>query len=442
MEWEKMNISIVGTGYVGLVTGVGLAEIGHHVTCIDIDEEKIRKLKRGISPIYEPGIESLILKNISEERLDFTASFAEGARFADVVYLAVGTPTGIDGQIDMTYFNKAASEIAEAIIHPTVVVIKSTVPVGTNASLQKMMDEKAEHKVSVVSNPEFLREGMALRDLFEGDRIVIGAEDEESIQIMERVNSPFNIPVVATSSKSAELIKYASNAFLATKISFINEIANLCDRVGADIQEVSFGMVLDKRIGSQFLQAGIGYGGSCFPKDTLGLLQIAKESDMDFPLLQEVIQTNSRQQKILVKKLLAKLDTVKGKKIAILGIAFKPNTDDVREAPALKIMGELSNQGAIIYAYDPVVKKHSSALPQNIRIVDTIEDALNQADAALIVTEWEEIKALQAKEFKKWMKHPVVFDGRNCFDPDEMLRLEVNYQSIGRGGEQKVLILK
>ncbi|WP_439443606.1 UDP-glucose dehydrogenase family protein [Listeria aquatica] len=437
-----MNISIVGTGYVGLVTGVGLAEIGHHVTCIDIDEEKIRKLKRGISPIYEPGIESLILKNISEERLDFTASFAEGARFADVVYLAVGTPTGIDGQIDMTYFNKAASEIAEAIIHPTVVVIKSTVPVGTNASLQKMMDEKAEHKVSVVSNPEFLREGMALRDLFEGDRIVIGAEDEESIQIMERVNSPFNIPVVATSSKSAELIKYASNAFLATKISFINEIANLCDRVGADIQEVSFGMGLDKRIGSQFLQAGIGYGGSCFPKDTLGLLQIAKESDMDFPLLQEVIQTNSRQQKILVKKLLAKLDTVKGKKIAILGIAFKPNTDDVREAPALKIMGELSNQGAIIYAYDPVVKKHSSALPQNIRIVDTIEDALNQADAALIVTEWEEIKALQAKEFKKWMKHPVVFDGRNCFDPDEMLRLEVNYQSIGRGGEQKVLILK
>ncbi|EUJ18062.1 UDP-glucose dehydrogenase family protein [Listeria aquatica] len=437
-----MNISIVGTGYVGLVTGVGLAEIGHHVTCIDIDEEKIRKLKRGISPIYEPGIESLILKNISEERLDFTASFAEGARFADVVYLAVGTPTGIDGQIDMTYFNKAASEIAEAIIHPTVVVIKSTVPVGTNASLQKLMDEKAKHKVSVVSNPEFLREGMALRDLFEGDRIVIGAENEESIQIMERINSPFNIPVVATSSKSAELIKYASNAFLATKISFINEIANLCDRVGADIQEVSFGMGLDKRIGSQFLQAGIGYGGSCFPKDTLGLLQIAKESDMDFPLLQEVIQTNSRQQKILVKKLLAKLDTVKGKKIAILGIAFKPNTDDVREAPALKIMGELSNQGAIIYAYDPVVKKHSSALPQNIRVVDTIEDALNQADAALIVTEWEEIKALQAKEFKKWMKHPVVFDGRNCFDPDEMLRLEVNYQSIGRGGEQKVLILK
>lgn len=437
-----MNISIVGTGYVGLVTGVGLAEIGHHVTCIDIDEEKIRKLKQGISPIYEPGIESLILKNISEERLDFTASFAEGARFADVVYLAVGTPTGIDGQIDMTYFNKAASEIAEAIIHPTVVVIKSTVPVGTNASLQKLMDEKAKHKVSVVSNPEFLREGMALRDLFEGDRIVIGAENEESIQIMERINSPFNIPVVATSSKSAELIKYASNAFLATKISFINEIANLCDRVGADIQEVSFGMGLDKRIGSQFLQAGIGYGGSCFPKDTLGLLQIAKESDMDFPLLQEVIQTNSRQQKILVKKLLAKLDTVKGKKIAILGIAFKPNTDDVREAPALKIMGELSNQGAIIYAYDPVVKKHSSALPQNIRVVDTIEDALNQADAALIVTEWEEIKALQAKEFKKWMKHPVVFDGRNCFDPDEMLRLEVNYQSIGRGGEQKVLILK
>ncbi|MBC1521753.1 UDP-glucose/GDP-mannose dehydrogenase family protein [Listeria aquatica] len=437
-----MNISIVGTGYVGLVTGVGLAEIGHHVTCIDIDEEKIRKLKRGISPIYEPGIESLILKNISEGRLDFTASFAEGARLADVVYLAVGTPTGIDGQIDMTYFNKAASEIAEVIIHPTVVVIKSTVPVGTNASLQKLMDKKAKHKVSVVSNPEFLREGMALRDLFEGDRIVIGAENEESIQIMERINSPFNIPVVATSSKSAELIKYASNAFLATKISFINEIANLCDRVGADIQEVSFGMGLDKRIGSQFLQAGIGYGGSCFPKDTLGLLQIAKESDMDFPLLQEVIQTNSRQQKILVKKLLAKLDTVKGKKIAILGIAFKPNTDDVREAPALKIMGELSNQGAIIYAYDPVVKKHSSALPQNIRVVDTIEDALNQADAALIVTEWEEIKALQAKEFKKWMKHPVVFDGRNCFDPDEMLRLEVNYQSIGRGGEQKVLILK
>ncbi|RDW99445.1 UDP-glucose dehydrogenase family protein [Listeria kieliensis] len=437
-----MNISIVGTGYVGLVTGVGLAEIGHHVTCIDINEEKIRKLKKGISPIYEPGIESLILKNISKERLDFTTSFDEGIRFADTIYLAVGTPTGIDGEIDMTSFDKASNEIVDSINGPTIIVIKSTVPVGTNNSLQKMMNERAQHKVTVVSNPEFLREGRALSDLFEGDRIIIGSEDKEAIKTMERINTPFDIPMVITSPKSAELIKYASNAFLATKISFINEIANLCDLVGADIQEVSFGMGLDKRIGSQFLQAGTGYGGSCFPKDTLGLLQIAKESGMKFQLLQEVIKTNSKQQKILVKKLLTKMDTINGKKIAILGVAFKPNTDDIREAPALRIIEELSNQGALVYAYDPIVEKSNKALPQNIRMVDMIEEALNQADAALIVTEWEEIKKLKAEDFKKWMKCPIIVDGRNCFDPNEMVQLGIYYQSIGRGGEKKSLVLK
>ncbi len=437
-----MNIAIVGTGYVGLVTGVGLAEIGHSVTCIDIDETKIKKLKNGISPIYEPGIESLILKNIAEGRLNFTSSFADGVYLAEAVYLAVGTPTGSDGQIDMTYFNQAANEIAKAITRPTAVVIKSTVPVGTNAALQCLMDQQAAYKVTVVSNPEFLREGMALRDMFYGDRIVIGVEDEVVVQMMEEINRPFEIPIVTTTPKSAELIKYASNAFLATKISFINEIANLCDRVGADIQEVSFGMGLDKRIGEKFLQAGIGYGGSCFPKDTLGLLQIARETGMAFPLLQEVIQTNAEQQRVLVSKLLEKMGSIRGRKIAILGIAFKPNTDDIREAPALRIMDELANYGAIVYAYDPVVKAEDVTLPKNAVISSTIQEALIQADAALIVTEWDEIKAIQAEEFKAWMSQAHVFDGRNCFEPDEMSAIGVYYEAIGRGGEIKELVAK
>ncbi|WP_088816287.1 MULTISPECIES: UDP-glucose/GDP-mannose dehydrogenase family protein [Listeria] len=437
-----MNIAIVGTGYVGLVTGVGLAAIGHNVTCIDIDQTKIQKLNNGVSPIYEPGIESLILKNIAEGRLSFTSSFAEGVYLADAVYLAVGTPTGSDGQIDMTYFNQAASAIAEAITKPTAVVIKSTVPVGTNKELQCLMDQQAGCKVTVVSNPEFLREGMALHDMFHGDRIVIGATDEKVIQMMEEINSPFEIPIVTTTPKSAELIKYASNAFLATKISFINEIANLCDRVGADVQEVSFGMGLDKRIGKKFLQAGIGYGGSCFPKDTLGLLQIAHEAGMTFPLLQEVIQTNAEQQRVLVSKLLEKMGAIRGKKIAILGIAFKPNTDDVREAPALRIIDELASYGALISAFDPVVKAEDVAMPENAKLSSSIRETLEQADAALVVTEWDEIKAIRAEDFKEWMSQAHVFDGRNCFNPDEMSKLGVYYEAIGRGGEIKELVAK
>ncbi|EIA19817.1 UDP-glucose dehydrogenase family protein [Listeria fleischmannii] len=437
-----MNIAIVGTGYVGLVTGVGLAEIGHNVTCIDVVETKIMKLKLGISPIYEPGIESLILKNMAEGRLDFTTSFAEGAKQADVIYLAVGTPTGSDGEIEMKYFNQAAVEMASVISRPTIVVIKSTVPVGTNEALQHLMDEQAAFEVSVVSNPEFLREGMAIHDLFHGDRIVIGTTDKKAMNIMMDVNQPFRIPIVPTTPKSAELIKYASNAFLATKISFINEIANLCELVGADVQEVSLGMGLDKRIGAKFLQAGIGYGGSCFPKDTLGLLQIAHEYGMTFPLLEEVIQANAEQQRVLVSKLLGRMEIIRGRKIAILGIAFKPNTDDVREAPALKIMEELVSHGAKVYAYDPVVKADSLDLPRDVVVANSIQEALTGADAALIVTEWSEIKAIQAEDFKKWMKQAYVFDGRNCLDPDAMLSLNVYYEAIGRGGEMKELAVK
>lgn len=437
-----MNIAIVGTGYVGLVTGVGLAEIGHNVTCIDVVETKIMKLKLGISPIYEPGIESLILKNMAEGRLDFTTSFAEGAKQADVIYLAVGTPTGSDGEIEMKYFNQAAVEMASVISRPTIVVIKSTVPVGTNEALQHLMDEQAAFEVSVVSNPEFLREGMAIHDLFHGDRIVIGTTDKKAMNIMMDVNQPFRIPIVPTTPKSAELIKYASNAFLATKISFINEIANLCELVGADVQEVSLGMGLDKRIGAKFLQAGIGYGGSCFPKDTLGLLQIAHEYGMTFPLLEEVIQANAEQQRVLVSKLLGRMEIIRGRKIAILGIAFKPNTDDVREAPALKIMEELVSHGAKVYAYDPVVKADSLDLPRDVVVANSIQEALTDADAALIVTEWSEIKAIQAEDFKKWMKQAYVFDGRNCLDSDAMLSLNVYYEAIGRGGEMKELAVK
>ncbi|WP_163654773.1 UDP-glucose/GDP-mannose dehydrogenase family protein [Listeria sp. PSOL-1] len=439
-----MNISIVGTGYVGLVTGVGLAEIGHHVTCIDIDEAKVEQLNKGKSPIYEPGIEELIIKNKTNGRLRFTTSFEVGAECAEAIYLAVGTPSDAAGKIDMRYFNQAASEIAAAIKQPTIIVVKSTVPVGTNQDLQNLMNEKASHQVSVVSNPEFLREGCALHDLFNGDRIVIGSSDEAAIEVLKRINKPFDIPMVITNLESAELIKYASNAFLATKISFINEMANLCEKIGADILEVSKGMGMDQRIGNRFLNAGIGYGGSCFPKDTNGLLQIANEAGLSFSLLQQVITVNKNQRKLFFEKLLDKVGTLAGKKVAVLGIAFKPDTDDIREAPALKMIAELLKHNAQVSAYDPIISKNKAVFNSAVNSAETIEEALEDADAALILTEWNEIKNISSTQFLLSMKQPIVLDGRNCLNQKEMLDAGVIYEAVGRSNKtnRKELALK
>ncbi|AQY52587.1 UDP-glucose/GDP-mannose dehydrogenase family protein [Listeria weihenstephanensis] len=430
-----MNIVVIGTGYVGLVTGVALAEIGHDVCCVDIDAFKVAQLKKSISPIYEPGIEELIEKNINAGRLTFSTDLKAAVTDSSIVYLAVGTPQKQDGSANLEYIEEAAMNIAQSISQDTVVVVKSTVPVGTNRYLKKFIQNKTPYKISIVSNPEFLREGVAVKDVFHGDRIVLGADDDIALEQLEAVNQGFQIPIFKTGLESAEMIKYASNAFLATKISFINEIANICEKVGGDIREVSAGMGMDHRIGSSFLQAGIGYGGSCFPKDTLALNQIAKNSGYDFKLIQSVIQANKAQQLKLVKVLKSHYNSdLKGKQIALLGVAFKPETDDIREAASEVIIKELLWCGAKISIYDPVAAANMKAVfGEEIHVAETIEEVLYQADAALVVTEWDEIKKIKLEEFSSQMKHPLVLDGRLVFDKDQMKKAGISYYSIGTG---------
>jgi UDPglucose 6-dehydrogenase len=431
-----MNISVVGTGYVGLVTGVALSEIGHNVICIDIDKQKIEKMKQGQSPIYEPGLDELMRKNIELGRLHFTADYKQGLVEAEVIYIAVGTPQKEDGSADLTYIEQVAKAIGEHIERDGVVVVtKSTVPVGTNEKVKNWIKSSLNKEVQfdIVSNPEFLREGSAIYDMFHGDRIVIGAENERAASIIEEIYKPFGIPIFKTDIKSAEMIKYASNAFLATKISFINEIANICEKVGANIDDVAYGMGLDSRIGPQFLKAGIGYGGSCFPKDTRALVQIAGDVQHKFELLEAVINVNNKQQVKLVEKAIEELGSLKGKKVALLGLAFKPNTDDMREAASIVISKQLLNHGASIKAYDPVaIENAKKVLPREINFVNTIEEALLDTDVAFILTEWEQIKSINPNKFIELMNEPVIFDGRNCFDLDYMKQYALYYYSIGR----------
>ncbi|RHW39531.1 UDP-glucose/GDP-mannose dehydrogenase family protein [Lysinibacillus yapensis] len=429
-----MKLAVVGTGYVGLVTGVCLAEIGHHVTCIDIDEMKVEKMKKGIVPIYEPGLSELMNKNMAAGRLSFTSSHNEGFAGAEVVYIAVGTPQKDDGSANLTYVEQVAVTIAKTAKNETIVVTKSTVPVGTNDRLQTIINQNklSPIKIEVVSNPEFLREGSAIYDSFHGNRIIIGANTEEAAQKIAEINKPFGIFIYKTDIRSAEMIKYASNAFLATKISFINEIANICERVGADVEKVAVGMGLDQRIGSAFLKAGIGYGGSCFPKDTKALIQIAGNVEYDFELLKGVVNVNRKQQRILLNKLRGIVGNFEGKKIAVLGLAFKPDTDDLREAPSILITNELINGGAQVYAYDPIaIENAKKTLNSSIIYVEKLEDALEKADAALILTEWSEIKNMEISLFKT-MKNPIVLDGRNCFSLVQMQESNVDYHSVGR----------
>jgi UDPglucose 6-dehydrogenase len=430
-----MNITVLGTGYVGLVTGVSLADIGHQLICVDLNKEKVKKMMVGISPFYEPGLEELMKKNINEGRLHFTTNLKEGLNSSEIIYITVGTPQNKDGSADLAFIEQVAIDIAQNVIKDAIVVTKSTVPVGTNELLKKIINANLKENVTikVVSNPEFLREGSAIHDTFYGDRIVIGSEDDESAKIIESVYKPLGIPTYITDIRSAEMIKYASNAFLATKISFINEISNVCERVGANIEEVAKGIGMDTRIGNQFLNAGIGYGGSCFPKDTHALVQIAGNVHYEFKLLKSVIKVNECQQLKLVQKAQERFGSLKGKKIALLGLSFKPNTDDMREAPSIVISNKLVHLGASIIGYDPLsIENAKKSLPQEVNYTLSIEKALRNADMAFILTEWNEIKKLNLELVRSWMREPIVFDGRNCFTLGLVKEAGIEYYSIGR----------
>ncbi|WP_449355757.1 UDP-glucose dehydrogenase family protein [Virgibacillus natechei] len=430
-----MEIAVIGTGYVGLVTGVCLAELGNNVTCIDIDEEKVATLKQGISPIYENGLTELLQKNIEKGNLHFTTDYQEGLTGKSMVYIAVGTPQGEDGSADLTYINAACKSIAANLARDVVIVIKSTVPVGTNEYIKDKIESNLANNVTVkiASNPEFLRQGSAVYDTFNADRIVIGSDDPDALQALENVNADFNLPIVKTDLRSAEMIKYASNAFLATKISFINEMANLSEKIGANIDHVAKGMGMDERIGNAFLNAGIGYGGSCFPKDTRAIISIGKDAAYDMPILENVVDSNDRQRGVLVDKLLERFETIKGKKVAVLGLAFKPNTDDMREAPSILVTEKLLAEGAIVNAYDPVATDNAKKiLPEQINYASSVEEAIEDADIAIILTEWKDIKTFPLEDYKKHMTNAVIFDGRNCFELEDLVGSGVEYHSIGR----------
>ncbi|MFI8687633.1 UDP-glucose dehydrogenase family protein [Rossellomorea sp. NPDC077527] len=430
-----MKIAVVGTGYVGLVTGTCLSEIGHHVTCIDIDEAKVNRMSEGISPIYEPGLNELMKKNIENNRLQFTTNHSEAFQSADVIYIAVGTPEKEDGSANLAFVEQVAIDIATGVDHDVIVVTKSTVPVGTNHWIKETIQKHLVHpvKVEIVSNPEFLREGAAIYDSFHGDRIVVGADNPAAARVIEEINKPYGIPVFKTDIRSAEMIKYAANAFLATKISFINEISNICERVEANVEDVAVGMGMDNRIGSQFLNAGIGYGGSCFPKDTKALVQIAGNVEYEFELLKGVIEVNKKQQSILLSKLQDRFYSLSGKKIAVLGLAFKPNTDDMREAASIPMTNHLVEKGAYVIAYDPVAMEQAKKIINpDVTFANSTEEALKDADATLILTEWSEFKDLDIDTFKSTMKQPIIFDGRNCYDIEVMNNKGIEYYSMGR----------
>ncbi|PFI51393.1 UDP-glucose 6-dehydrogenase [Bacillus cereus] len=430
-----MNIAVVGTGYVGLVTGVGLSEVGHNVVCIDTDEQKVEKMRSGQSPIYEPELDTLMMKNIAAGRLRFTTNHFKAFKEVNIIYIAVGTPENEDGTANLTYINQVVEQISQNVQQDVIVVTKSTVPVGTNhyikSKLNKLLSEGV--KAEVVSNPEFLREGSAVYDIFNGDRIVIGSDCEKASATIRKVNEPFGIPIYETDICSAEMIKYASNAFLATKISFINEIANVCEKVGADVEQVAVGMGLDSRVGNQFLKAGIGYGGSCFPKDTKALKKIAENVEYDFSLLSAVIEFNNKQQRRLLDQAVEDFGTLDGKKVGVLGLAFKPNTDDIREAASLVIVPELVKMGAHVKAYDPIaIDNAKRALPDAVEYVNEVIEAIKDTDIVFILTEWDEIKSISLETFKNEMKEVNIYDGRNCFAIEDAQNSDIKYRSIGR----------
>ena len=429
-----MKLTINGTGYVGLVTGACFAEVGHHVLCVDNDAAKIKLLKEGGIPIYEPGLEELVKKNVAAGRLSFTTSIAEGVQKSDVIFIAVPTPPQPDGSVDLSFIERVARDIAAAMTDYKIVVDKSTVPVKTGEKVAETIKRYCPAKVDfdVVSNPEFLREGFAVCDLMKPNRIVIGVRSQRPVAVMKKIYTPFNAPIVVTDINSAELIKHASNSFLALKISYINAVAVLCEATGANVQEVAAGMGMDERIGRPFLNAGIGFGGSCFPKDLSAFVKIAEQIGYDFHLLKEVQRINAGQMERFVKKITDTLWVLKDKKIGVLGLAFKQNTDDVRTSPAIELCQRLQKEGAILRVHDPKAMGKARAILSNVTYVDDMNDVAEGCDALVVATEWDEFKKLDLERARKSLSHPIMFDGRNLFDPGEMGRLGWIYKSVGR----------
>lgn len=432
-----MHIAVIGSGYVGLVTGACFAEFGVDVTCVDVDEDKIERLLKGVMPIYEPGLEHLVLKNAQAGRLRFTTDVRQAVEQALVIFLAVGTPPKPDGSPDLSFVESAAGSIADYMNGYKVVVTKSTVPIGTGEHIRKLIAERKKTRANfgVVSNPEFLREGAAINDFMRPDRVVIGSRDEEAVAIMKDLYRPLYLieaPFVITSLEAAELTKYAANAFLATKVSFINEIANLCEKIGCDVHDVARAIGMDKRIGSKFLHPGPGFGGSCFPKDTRALASVAKHYGSASLIVDAVIEVNERQGSQMLTKIRELVGSLKGKTVAVLGLAFKPETDDMREAPAVGIIRTLLEDGANVRAYDPVAKSEAMKLLPEIVYAEDEYAAVKDADALVFVTEWNQFRALDMTRIRDLMKTPKVADLRNIYEPEDMRELGFEYTGVGR----------
>lgn len=433
-----MRVAMIGSGYVGLVSGACFADFGHDVVCVDTDPEKIARLNQGIMPIYEPGLEQLVASNVRAGRLSFTTSLEDGLEGAQAIFIVVGTPSRRgDGHADLSYVHAAAADIARALKGYAVIVTKSTVPVGTGDDVERIISETCPNAdFAVVSNPEFLREGAAISDFKRPDRIVVGTEDERANAVMTELYRPLFLnqsPLLFVSRRTAELIKYAANAFLATKITFINEIADLCEVAGANVQDVARGIGLDNRIGRKFLNAGPGYGGSCFPKDTLALIKTAQDLGAPIRIVETVAAVNSQRKRAMARKVItAAGGSVRGKQIAVLGLTFKPNTDDMRDSPAIDIIQALQDAGATVRAFDPEGHEQAALVLQNVEYAADPYDALKGADAAVLVTEWDVFRALDLARVKALLASPILVDLRNIYDPADMARHGIEYSSIGR----------
>jgi UDPglucose 6-dehydrogenase len=434
-----MNVCVVGTGYVGLVTGVCFADLGNDVICVDKDARKIDMLNRGEMPIYEPGLEEMVKRNREENRIAFTTDLADAVRNSLVVFIAVGTPPKDSGETDLSFVEAVAKEIAEHLDHYTIIVNKSTVPVGTGDFVRRTVEKHRRRAVDfdVVSNPEFLKEGSAIADSQNPERIVIGAPNSHVAMSLLELYAPLEVPMLITDVESAEMIKYASNAFLATKISFINTIANICEKAGADVTQVAKGMGYDSRIGKEFLQAGLGFGGSCFPKDTLSLRHVTKKFGEETALFDSVIALNEDRVPRFVRRITQRMGKLDGKTVGILGLAFKANTDDLREAKSLEIIATLQGKGARIRAYDPIAMEGAKAVLKDVAFCRSAYEAAEGTDALVIVTDWNEFKLLNIEKLVEKMKARLVFDGRNIYSPEKMRKLDVEYHSIGRGAAKE-----
>ena len=437
-----MDIAVIGTGYVGLVTGAGLADFGNDVICVDVDVRKIDALKNGVIPIYEPGLDNLVSKNVNEGRLRFTTDLADAIRSSRAIFIAVGTPPKPDGSADLRYVEEVAHSIAEYMNGPKLVITKSTVPIGTGHLIEQIIQShNTGHKASIVSNPEFLREGSAIEDFMKPDRVVIGASEPEAAEMMKEIYAPLHsleIPFVVTNVESSELIKYAANGFLAVKITFINEIAQICEKVGANVQDVAIGMGLDTRIGPKFLQAGPGYGGSCFPKDTSAMAEISRRHGYDFQIIEAVLRVNDSVKLRMIDKVVNALGgEVSGKTIAMLGLAFKPETDDMRDSPTIPIIKGLQERGAAVRAYDPQAMENAKSIFKDVTYCEDAYTTAEGADALVLATEWNEFRALNFERIGKALRQRVLIDLRNVYDPSRMAALGFRYTSVGRVDDRR-----